>query len=115
MHNQWIRVVGALLGNHRPIAKHRQRRVDGGRPDDLIQDLKQFIAATVAQATDGLVTKEDLQAGIGEVRTELGELHTEMLRRFDELEIKVVTIADAHSETLAEQDQRLRRLEQQTA
>jgi hypothetical protein len=83
--------------------------------EELIQDLKQFIAGTVSQATAGLATKEDLQAGLGDVRTELSELRADMLRRFDELETKVDTIADAHSETLAEHDQRLRRLEQQSA
>jgi hypothetical protein len=83
--------------------------------EELIQDFKQFIIATVSQATAGLATKEDLQAGLGEVRTELGELRTDMSRRFDELETKMDTIADAHSGTLAEHDQRLRRLEQQSA
>jgi hypothetical protein len=76
--------------------------------EELIQDFKQFIIATVSQATAGLATKEDLQA-------ELGELRTDMSRRFDELETKIDTIADAHSGTLAEHDQRLRRLEQQSA
>jgi hypothetical protein len=87
--------------------------------EELIQDLKQFIVATVTQATAGLATKEDLRTGLdevrGELRAEIGELRTVMNRRFDELEIKVDTIADAHSETLAEHDQRLRRLEQQSA
>jgi hypothetical protein len=61
--------------------------------DETIEDLKQFIQATISQATAGLATQ------------------AEMLRRFDELDQKVTAIADAHAESLEDLDSRLGRVE----
>lgn len=39
--------------------------------DDVIADLKQFIAATVSRATAQLATKEDTDRGFAEVQSAL--------------------------------------------
>jgi len=83
--------------------------------DDLIVDLKQFITATVQQATADLATKEDLSSEIGAVRSEIGTLRSEMCASFDSLELKLETIADAQAEQLDDHEQRLVRLERHTA
>jgi hypothetical protein len=76
--------------------------------DDVIADLKQFIAATVSQATAELVTNQKLEQS-------LEGLRSDMDKRFDDLEAKVDAIADAHAETLGDHEQRLKRLEQRAA
>ena len=70
--------------------------------EDLLADLKQFIAATVSQATADLAT-------------DLAELKHTMNQRFDELGTQVTTIADAHAEQLADHERRLTRLEHRPA
>jgi hypothetical protein len=81
--------------------------------DELIEDLKQFIAATVSQATADMAMKDDLQNLV--TKADLQHLAATMESRFDELTVKVDTIADAHAETLEDHDQRLGRLEQRAA
>lgn len=66
--------------------------------DDQFNDLKQFIAATVSQATAGMATKEDLKRLVGKV---------------DDLDLKIDTLSEALHETLNEHDSRITKLEQQ--
>jgi hypothetical protein len=47
--------------------------------EELLADLKQFVSATVSQATADLATKND-------VKVEVGALRTEVLERFDKLD-----------------------------
>lgn len=70
--------------------------------EELINDLKQFISATVSQATAELGQQVD--ARFDEVNT-----------RLDDLDSKVTAIADAQAETLEEHEQRISRLETGTA
>lgn len=84
--------------------------------EEVIDDLKQFIAATVSQATADMATKADLadlatKEDLADVRGEVTSLRSEMNQRFDDLDLQVKTIADAHAEMLDDHDQRLTRLE----
>lgn len=68
--------------------------------EDQLNDLKQFIAATVSQAASDMATKGDIAV--------LGA-------KIDGLDLKVNTISDALTEQLNDHDIRLTKLEQQTA
>lgn len=68
-----------------------------------MNDLKQFIAATVSQATSDLANKEDLQ-----------QVSQSLSKKIDDLELKVKTISEALNENLSDHATRLTRLEQQT-
>jgi hypothetical protein len=81
--------------------------------EEMIQDLKQFIAATVSQS------EERISGNLKSVKTELEE-------RISDLESKVDTIHDAVADTFSQtheatdatiqdHEQRLRRLEQRAA
>lgn len=76
--------------------------------EDVIADLKQFITATISQSLTNVATKDDLD--------KLSEnLENKMDKRFDELDSKVATIADAHAEQLEDHEQRLAGLEHRVA
>lgn len=60
-------------------------------------DLKQFIFATVTQATSDMATKDDIAV--------LG-------RKIDDLDLKMDTIAEALQEQLNDHETRISRLEQ---
>jgi hypothetical protein len=81
--------------------------------EDLINDLKQFIAATVSQATAELASKEDLETLAS--KSNLAGLEHRIYERFDDLDSKVTTIADAQAEALEDHEQRIGRLESGTA
>ena len=61
-----------------------------------MNELKQFIAATVSQATADLATKDDLQ---------------KLSTKIDDLELKVDTISEVLNENLSEHETRLTKLE----
>jgi len=64
--------------------------------EDIMNELKQFIAATVSQATADLATKDDLQ---------------KLSTKIDDLELKVDTISEVLNENLSEHETRLTKLE----
>lgn len=68
--------------------------------DTQLDDLKQFITATVSQATADMATKTDIK------RLEV---------KIDDLDLKVDTISDTLNECLNDHEVRLTKLEQQTA
>ena len=65
-----------------------------------LDDLKQFITATVSQATFNMATKDDIK-----------RLET----KIDDLDLKVDTISDTLNDRLNEHDTRLIKLEHQAA
>lgn len=79
----------------------------------IIDDFKQFIQATVSQATADLATKAEL----AELATkqDLADFESRTNQRFDDLDLKLSTVADAHSETLEDHEQRLTKLEHHKA
>lgn len=93
--------------------------------EDQLNDLKQFIAATVSQATAGMATRDDVsQATAGmatkdDVNSGLTALRTEMNQRFDEVQSSISDIIAATNDVIDEQltdhEQRLIKLEHQTA
>jgi len=72
--------------------------------DTQLDDLKQFITATVSQATTDMATKQDI-----------AELKTELKTSIHDLETKVDTIADALTENLQDHEQRITKLEHKVA
>lgn len=72
--------------------------------EDQLNDLKQFIVATVAQATAEMATKDDIT-----------RLEVKLEGRLDDLEFKVDTITETLNDRLEDHDVRLTRLEQQIA
>jgi hypothetical protein len=67
--------------------------------DDQLDDLKQFITATVSQATADMATKDDIAA---------------LSNKIDDLELKVDTISETLNDHLNQHEVRLNKLEQQT-
>lgn len=74
--------------------------------EDIINDLKQFISATVSQATAHLATKDDLE----NLESRFSQLEHRMDKRFDDLDLKFSTIADAHAEMPEDHDNRIKKL-----
>lgn len=72
--------------------------------DDQIDDLKQFISATVSQATSSMATKDDVNR---------------LEAKIDDLASSVAEALDNHSEAtdhqLKDHDQRITKLEAKTA
>jgi uncharacterized protein Yka (UPF0111/DUF47 family) len=77
--------------------------------DDQLDDLKQFIVATVSQYTADMATKED----VANMATKQ-DVH-QLIAKLDDLELKVDTISDTLNEQLNEQDSRLTKLEHKLA
>jgi hypothetical protein len=68
--------------------------------EDTLNDLKQFIAATVSQATANMATKDDILL---------------LSTQIQDLDLKVDTIAETLNEHLDDHETRLTKLEQQPA
>ena len=68
--------------------------------DAQLDDLKQFIAATVSQATADMATKDDIK------RLEV---------KIDDLDLKVDIISDTLNDRLNDHEARLKKLEPQAA
>jgi hypothetical protein len=79
--------------------------------EEVITDLKQFIAATVSQATAHLATTEDLDRKSSEVTLDLSAIKSDVA----ELRLEVRMIADADSVDLEDHEGRIVKLEQQAA
>lgn len=88
--------------------------------EDQLNDLKQFITATVSQATAEMVTKDDLRNELAKGLNSLhAEIRTEMNQRFDEVQAAISDIITSNNDSvdtqLEDHEQRLTKLEQQTA
>lgn len=82
--------------------------------EDQLNDLKQFIAGTVSQATTGLATTDALNKvakDVAELKKDVAELKT----KTNDLDLKVDTISEALNESLNDHETRLIKLEQQAA
>lgn len=73
--------------------------------DDQFDDLKQFITATVSQATADMATKEDIKL----LKSDISRLEV----KIDNIDLKVDTISDTLNDRLNNHDNRLTKLEQQ--
>jgi hypothetical protein len=73
--------------------------------EEIINDLKQFIVATVTQSTSHLATKEDI-ANMA-TKDDIAVLN----QRFDDMDLKMDTIADALAEDIADHEQRISKFE----
>lgn len=78
----------------------------------IIDDLKQFIDASIGQSTveirsDVAALRTDMSGFISEARENFAHVNL----RLNELELKVETIADAHAEQLIDYGDRISRLE----
>jgi len=81
--------------------------------EDTLADFKQFIAATVSQEIASL--RSDMDARFDEVDAKFTAMDKRFSSRFDDMDAKLETIADAQAETLQDHEQRLTRLESQAA
>ena len=75
--------------------------------EDQLNDLKQFISATVSQATANMATKDD----IGKLDNRIGRLE----KKVDDFDLKIDTISETLNERLNEHETKLTKLEQQAA
>ena len=82
--------------------------------DDVIADLKQFIAATISQQSSSL--REDI---VGTLREDIEKLDDKLSGKIDDLSSSVAEALDSHSEAmqpqLDEHDRRITRLETRVA
>lgn len=79
----------------------------------VIDDLKQFITATVSQATADMATKADLEDLA--TKADLAKLETKLEARIDIVDEKLDVVMQAVGERLDDHEQRLTKLEVKTA
>ncbi len=82
--------------------------------EQLFDDLKQFILATVTQATSGMATKDDISNMA--TKDDVADMATkndiaELKSQINDMDLKISTIAEAHSELFDDHEIRLLRLE----
>ncbi len=77
--------------------------------DEQLDDLKQFIAATISQ------TEKKLETDIADVRSEMTELRSEMADGFSGVGEAIDSIHNQSSERDVEVDKRLTKLEHKAA
>lgn len=83
--------------------------------DDTIQDLKQFIAATVHQEVSGL--KEDfsgLKQDVSFLRDEIKSTREILSARIDDIDMKLDTVIEATGEQFDDHENRITKLEAKT-
>jgi len=78
--------------------------------DELLHDLKQFITATVSQATADLATKQDLESLRVELKDDVGNLQQEMNGKFDAVDARFDEVLNAVGTELKEHEDTLTRL-----
>lgn len=85
-----------------------------------LNDLKQFIHATVSQATANMATKDDIKYLKGDINALNGEVTlikgsiSTLSTKIDDLDIKLDTIADTPHEMVTDHETRILRLEHLT-
>lgn len=83
--------------------------------DDAIQDLKQFIAATVTQQTSDLASKDD----IAKLKEDIVDLDNKLSAKIDDLSNSVAEALESSNEVVEEQliyhNLRVTKLEQKAA
>ena len=83
--------------------------------EEMLQDLKQFITATVSQQMANVATKDDIADLRAELKADIAALNDKVDLVQDAI-AEVVTHTDAVVKaTLDDHEQRLRRLERHTA
>lgn len=97
----------------------------GAMTDDLIDDLKQFIEATISQGLANVATKDDiatldskiasLDSKVATLDSRIAALDTNVNGRLDEVNLRLDTIADAQAEMLHDHEERITRLETRAA
>jgi septal ring factor EnvC (AmiA/AmiB activator) len=75
--------------------------------EDQLNDLKQFIAATVSQATAGMATKDEVSDGFAGINQRLDEIQSS-------ISDVIATNNDAIDEQLTDHEHRLTKLEHQS-
>jgi hypothetical protein len=86
--------------------------------ENQLDDLKQFISATVSQATAGMATKDDISNMA--TKDDLANMATkndlaELSVKIDDLDLKLDTISETLQENLNDHEARITQLEHQTA
>jgi hypothetical protein len=81
--------------------------------EDQLNDLKQFIVATVSQATANIATKDDIANTA--TKDDVTTLGSQLSSQIHDLDLKVDTIAETLNERLDDHESRLTNLEQQAA
>jgi hypothetical protein len=87
-----------------------------GMQDNVIQDLKQFIAATVSQQASGL--RDDIRADVrDDIRDAIDKLDKKLSQKIDDLSISIGETIDASNEPTESQlknyEKRITKLEKQ--
>lgn len=75
--------------------------------EDSLNDLKQFIVATVSQATANMATKDD----IADLKGDIAKLE----QKIDDVDLKLDTIEGTLNSQLNDQETRITKLKQQAA
>lgn len=83
--------------------------------DELITDLKQFITATVTQATSDLATKDDVNKLEQKLEQKIDGVEQKLEQKIDDVDLKLDTIADTLNGQLTDHETRITSLEQQAA
>jgi hypothetical protein len=85
--------------------------------DDVIQDLKQFIATTVSQQLSSVHT--EIKQLDDKLTARIDDLDTKLTARIDDLSASVAEAMDTHGEVteaqLSDHEQRITKLETKTA
>lgn len=89
--------------------------------DDTIQDLKQFIVATISHQTSDLATKDDIRAtkdDMKAIKDDIKNLDDKLSKKIDDLSSSVAESLEVTHEVieveLKSHDQRITKLEQKT-
>lgn len=84
--------------------------------DDVIQDLKQFITATMHQEFSGVKDDiSDLKDDMKSVKNEIRETREILSSRIDDIDAKLDTVIEASGEQLVDHETRITKLETKAA
>lgn len=87
--------------------------------EELLEDFKQFVRVTVEQAVSGLATKQDVGARFDSLRTEMHDLHNQVVDGMNQQTETIVASIEAldhrHTARLGDHEGRISRLERHAA